>query len=365
MTDLNRLVEILENKRALPKQWAQTVGAVDRALFIPAQCPDIDRVTDEQKWLRTVYGDLPVVTQVDDGNGGGPGVPTSSSSQPSLMLDMLGLLEVEEGHRVLEIGTATGYHAAWLCHQLGDANVTTVEVDSELHHQARRNLQKAGYTPTMVFGDGLLGHAAGGPYDRIIATCTLRAIPPALLEQTANGGRIVAPFGSSFHSYSFLTLDVLDGTGQGRFSGRPAFMWARPHRGRTATIADVYHQEEGEKGSTDIDPRALDASPDAMFFLSLLVRDAWPVMRWADDGSDEATYWLLSDDRQSWATVEYVPGHDEFETDQYGPRRLWDEVEAAYRYWTRLESPKRERFGLTATAEGHSVWLDAPSNSVR
>lgn len=364
MTSPDRLVEILRDKHELPAEWAATVAAVDRAAFIPDRCHGLDRREDERRWPRTVYGDLPVVTQVDDGAPGGPGVPTSSSSMPSLMLEMLGLLAPRDGDDILEIGTATGYHAAWLCHRFGERHITTVEQDRDCHESARRNLRRAGFAPTAVLGDGLAGVPDRAPFHRIIATCTLRRVTPALLAQTADGGRIVAPFGGSFHSYSFLTLDVRDGVGQGRFSGDPAFMWARAHRGRTAAIQDVYHREKGEIGSTGADPLEIDADSDAEFFVSALVPGAWPVRERADDGSGEATYWLLSDDRRSWATVEYVPGHDRFETEQYGPRRLWDETESAYRRWVDLGRPPRDRFGLTATARGQRVWLDEPGRPI-
>jgi len=56
----------------------------------------------------------------------------SSSTQPSLMSLMLHALDVHAGNRVLEIGTGTGYNAALLCHRLGDANVTSIDVNSEL-----------------------------------------------------------------------------------------------------------------------------------------------------------------------------------------------------------------------------------------
>ncbi|TDC26417.1 methyltransferase domain-containing protein [Streptomyces sp. 8K308] len=356
MTTMRRLVDTLRDGGSLPRQWADAVAAVDRAAFIPDVCPGLDRAADEAEWLAAVYSDRPVVTQVDDGAEGGPGVPTSSSSQPSQMLEMLELLDVHEGQRVLEIGTATGYHAAWLCHRLGSDHVTSVEIDERLHRQAAGSLAAAGYAPRLVVGDGSRGWADGAPYDRIISTCTLREITPELLVQTRDGGRIVTPFGSSFHSYSYLTLDVHDGVGDGRFSGRPAFMWSRPQRGRGAELSDVYRGERGERGTTDLDPSELNA-PDAMFAVSLRVRDAWPEIDWENDGSGEWTYWLLSDDRRSWARVEFVPGRAEFETEQSGPRRLWDEVAAAYRRWKSLGSPRRSRHRLRVTPEGQSVGL--------
>ena len=95
----------------------------------------------------------------------------------------------------------------------------------------------------------------------------------------------------------------------------------------------------------------------ARFAVGLRVRDAWPLLCPADDGSDEATYWLFDDARSSWATVEYVPGRAAYETEQHGPRRLWDEVEGAYRSWTAEGSPARGRYRITVTADGQTVSL--------
>ncbi|ARZ72599.1 hypothetical protein SMD11_7023 [Streptomyces albireticuli] len=74
--------------------------------------------------------------------------------------------------------------------------------------------------------------------------------------------------------------------------------------------------------------------------------------------------WLLADDRTSWASVDYVPRHGTFAVEQYGPRSLWDELEAAYRRWERLGRPERDRAGLTVTREGQRVWLDTPGNVI-
>jgi protein-L-isoaspartate(D-aspartate) O-methyltransferase len=78
--------------------------------------------------------------------------------------------------------------------------------------------------------------------------------------------------------------------------------------------------------------------------------------------ADECTYWVLErgTQRGSWASVDYVPGRTEFVVQQYGERRLWDEVEAAYWRWQSWGRPERNRFGLTVTPDGQRVWLDSP-----
>ncbi|MFJ5227034.1 methyltransferase domain-containing protein [Streptomyces sp. NPDC088400] len=361
MTTQRQLLHILLAKGALPLEWQDAVASVDRALFIPEVIVDGDFTEDAEGWLRIVYADGPVVIQVNDGRPT-PGdvfrLCTSSSSMPSIMLEMLVLLDVRAGHRVLEIGTGTGYNAAWLSHRLGETNVTSMELDEAVLTVAKENLERAGFHPTTILGNGRDGHHRGAPYDRIVCTCTMRDVPGAWLEQCPNG-RIVTPWGSSFFSGSFATLDTVDGKAQGTFSGNPAFMWDRTQRGGAGRISDLYHEEEGAKGTTDIAPQNV-IQDDPAFFTGLSVTDAW--YRWcdADDDSGEATLWFFADDGKSWATVEYVPDVETYEVEQYGPRALWDEVRNAFLWWHDLGKPERSRFGLSVDDNGQRVWLDAP-----
>ncbi|MFE7568476.1 methyltransferase domain-containing protein [Streptomyces sp. NPDC057539] len=365
MTTQHRLVKTLKSKGVLSPEWQDAVTSVDRALFIPEVIENGDFTTDPEGWLRAVYSDAPVVTQVNDGKPTPEGafrLFTSSSSMPSIMLEMLSLLDVREGQRVLEIGTGTGYNAAWLSHRLGENNVTTVEVDEAVLSTAVENLKRAGFHPTTSLGNGREGHRGCAPYDRVICTCAIRDVPSAWLEQCPQG-RIVTPWGSSFFSGSYATLNVVDGTAQGRFSGYPAFMWDRTQRAGAGRVADLYHQENGEKSTTDIPPQNV-IQDDPAFFTGLSLTDAW--YRWCDagDGSGEATLWFFADDRKSWATVDYVPDAETYEVEQYGPRALWDEVRKEFLGWHDLGKPERSRFGLTVDGDGQRVWLDAPQGVI-
>lgn len=367
MTTQQRLVETLRSKGVLLPEWRETVACVDRGLFIPSVIEEGDFATDPENWLLAVYADAPVVTQVNDGASTQEGtfrLSTSSSSMPSVMLEMLDLLDVREGHRILEIGTGTGYNAAWLCHRLGESNVTSVEVDASIASTAVENLKRAGFHPTTVLGNGHEGHQAGAPYDRVVCTCTMRNVPRAWLEQCPNG-RIVTPWGSSFFNGSYATLDVVGGKAQGTFSGYPAFtfMWDRTRRAGAGRIADLYRQEKGERSSTDIAPQNV-IQDDPAFFISLSVTDAW--YRWCESDNDngEATLWFFSDDRTSWATVDYTPDAETYEVEQYGPRALWDEVRTRFLGWHELGKPERSRFGLSVDGGGQQVWLDDPHNIV-
>ncbi|MFF3273387.1 methyltransferase domain-containing protein [Streptomyces chrestomyceticus] len=363
MTTHRQLVTGLEKRGLVPAEWRGAVATVDRALFVPERFEGGDFAADPEGWLRAVYADAPVVTQVNDGTATPDGafrLATSSSSMPSVMLDMLRLLDVRDGHRVLEIGTGTGYHAAWLCHRLGDSRVTSVELDPAVLTAALVSLQRAGFRPTAVAGDGRDGHPQGAPYDRIVCTCTVRDIPPSWLEQCPEG-RIVTPWGSSFFSGSFATLEVRGGRARGAFSGYPAFMWDRNRRAGAGRVADLYGGEAGRKSTTDIPPQHVIQDAPA-FYTSLCVTDAW--YRWCADDRGEATLWFFADDGSSWATVEYVPDVDTYEVEQYGPRALWDEVRGAFLRWHGLGRPERSRFGLSAGRDGWWVWLDEPGRVV-
>ncbi|MFE2845082.1 methyltransferase domain-containing protein [Streptomyces scopuliridis] len=371
MSTPERLLEILAGKGSLPPGWADVVVGVPRELFLPevieVQDQLVSRSDSPERWLAAVYDDLALTTQVNDGRDvpdGAYRLPTSSSSMPSVMLEMLGLLDVEDGHRVLELGSGTGYNAAWLAYRLGSARVTTVDVDPVLVAEAAQNLGSAGFSPRVVRGDGERGWPAGSPFDRVIATYTVAEIPYAWVGQ-APAGRIVAPWGGSFFSHSFAVLEIADGEAHGRFSGYPAFMRTRsgrPHRGYLSDF--LPHTNDDAPSRSDLSPLAITGDADAQFFIGLEVPDAWHLLVEAEDGSGEATLWLLADDRRSWAAAEYVPGAGEYAIGQYGPRRLWEEVERAYRLWADRGSPPRDRAGLTVTRSGSLIWLDSPDNAL-
>jgi protein-L-isoaspartate(D-aspartate) O-methyltransferase len=118
-------------------------------------------------------------------------------SQPFIVAHMTELLELEREHRVLEIGTGSGYQAAVLA-ELCD-HVYTIEIIPPLAQNAGKVLNELGYTNVHIrIGDGYEGWPEYAPFDRIIVTCAPDEIPEPLIRQLKPGGRIVIPVGRPF-----------------------------------------------------------------------------------------------------------------------------------------------------------------------
>ncbi len=113
-------------------------------------------------------------------------------SQPLVVARMCELLHLGGGERILDVGTGSGYHAALLAY-LG-AHVWSVERHAVLSEHARGNLAAAGVeNVTLVVGDGTRGLPVQAPFDAINVAAAGEAIPSALEEQLADGGRLVVP----------------------------------------------------------------------------------------------------------------------------------------------------------------------------
>jgi protein-L-isoaspartate(D-aspartate) O-methyltransferase len=127
-------------------------------------------------------------------------------SQPYIVAIMTDLLKLEPGQRVLEIGTGSGYQAAILA-KLG-AEVYTIEIIAELGEQARRTLKRLGFRNIEVrIGDGYYGWEEHAPFDAIVVTAAASHVPPPLIRQLKNGGRMVIPVGSRFMVQQLLLVE--------------------------------------------------------------------------------------------------------------------------------------------------------------
>lgn len=117
-------------------------------------------------------------------------------SQPYIVAKMTELLELERSSKVLEVGTGSGYQTAVLA-QLVD-HVYSIERIKSLQWDAKRRLKQLDiYNISTKHGDGWLGWEAKAPFDAIIVTAAAESVPQALLEQLAEGGRLVIPVGDN------------------------------------------------------------------------------------------------------------------------------------------------------------------------
>lgn len=287
---------------------------------------------------------------------------------------MLELAELADGHTVLEVGTGTGFHAGLLAARLGDDAVTTVEVDAELAAGAKENLARAGFHPRVEWADGAAGWPAAAPYDLLLATCSVRTVPAAWLNQVRPGGRIITPWDAAWCPYGTLVLTTRpDGTADGHFSAGGSYMPLR-HPGALVEPDIDLARDILRTGDTPTET-ATALSPwniagedlNAQFAIAQLVPGVWH--SWdtepAADGA-AVRLWLADDAATSWAAIDY-DGHqqDRFRALQHGPRRLVDEVDAAYSWWTARGRPPVGHFGVTASPDGgHSVWLESPDHPV-
>lgn len=204
----------------------------------------IDRTERPKAWLKSIYQPgTALITQIDDGQvqptGPAHGSFSSSISSSGVVVELLRHLDPEPTDRILEIGTGTGYTTALLAFRAGAENVVTIEIDPQLAARARTRLAELSIQPLVITGDGELGHTAGGPYDRIVATASVRHIPPAWIHQLKPGGILLAPLDSPLGCDLLLRLEA-DGNGgaAGDFVAQVEFMRLRGQR-RRRSYADL------------------------------------------------------------------------------------------------------------------------------
>lgn len=348
----------------LAPAWRAAFEQVPRHLFVPSFYRDDNSLVDgtrsemHAEWLTAVYSDESLVTQQIAIPDTDSLRPTSSSTKPSLMARMLRMLDVADGHTVMEIGTGTGYNAALLSYRLGGDRVASIDIDPALVEQAGVRLKEAGFGPFLAAGDGALGIPDRAPFDRVIATCAVPAIPTQWVGQLADHGIMVTDVRAETFSALVIATKVAPDVVQGRFHSTAGhFMWLRADAGnplRSGGKRDfVLNIDDARRSVTTLDPATL-GDHDFGFVLALCVPDIT-----MSNGLISTDVYVVRTGDGSWAEVDATT----HVTTQGGARSVWDEVEAAARRWSELGRPERSRFGLTVTStDEQHVWLDRPDN---
>jgi protein-L-isoaspartate(D-aspartate) O-methyltransferase len=214
----------------LPTRLRDAVAATPRHRFVHrfriGEGALRDNDVDPAQHLTEIYSDA-VMRHVD---AAGDPLP-SSNSQPSYVLFLLHLLGLREGQAVLEIGSGSGWLAAIMAHLVGpQGRVTGVELIDELAVQSRADLESLGLRNiAIIAGDGTRGHAAHAPYDAAIVTAAAWDVPAALLDQVAEGGRLLIPV--ELRSGDGCDVTVLRRQGPALLAERSVPGWFVPLRG--------------------------------------------------------------------------------------------------------------------------------------
>jgi len=251
--------------------------------------------------LAVIYAATALATRQADG------LPVSSTSLPSLMAEMLELLELGRGMAVLEIGAGTGYNAALIAEIVGDQRlVTTVDILPDVVEQTRRLLAGAGYPDIRVrLGDGFEGAAGAAPFDRIVATAGCSDLSPHWAAQLADDGIMLIPL-SHAGAHPLVLLRKDHGELRGRVVQWTGFIPVRgplyieglwPYGVIAAAPAEIVRESVPSPrfatGGPDGSPGLSEEETGFLFFLGLSDRRAY----WTPEGPG------LSDGRSGWAAL--------------------------------------------------------------
>lgn len=163
------------------KKVLEVMGKVPRHLFVLP------------RYSSLAYADRPL--PIDEGQ---------TISQPYIVALMTQHLRLKPGDKVLEIGTGSGYQAAVLTYFTD--KIYSIEIRENLARKASETLKELNYNQVQVkWADGYFGWKESAPFDAIIVTCAANHVPPPLLEQLKEGGRLLIPLGSTLY-YQTLTL---------------------------------------------------------------------------------------------------------------------------------------------------------------
>ncbi|GAA2274496.1 methyltransferase domain-containing protein [Kitasatospora cystarginea] len=313
----------------------------------------IHRATDPDDWARELFADqdAAAVTQVT------AGLPSSSLSAPAVVADMLDSLLIDPGHRVWDVGTGQGWSAALAAWRAGPGRVVSTEVDEHLADFARVRLRAAGIRATVTAANATNAYPPGGDQvDRIHATYAVETVPFGWIEATKPGGRIVYPWGRLGHVALTIAADGHSASGWvqglGMFMADRSTPAPRAASGWSGYTAVRGPAEPETECTVARDLLPLNENWDLKFGLRVAVPHAQVTTSTGENGTSA---WIH--DSHSWAAL--VAQQDGTALlHQGGPRRLGDQVLAAWDQWNELGQPSRYDYGITVTQSEQWAWLN-------
>jgi len=322
----------------------------------------IDPGNPSTEHLKKVYSDSALATRVSGG------LPSSSTSQPTLVAQMLELLELTPGQRVLEVGAGTGYNAVLMQEIVGEVgHVTTIDIQEDVVAQTRRLLQAAGYDRIEVIArDGALGCAENAPYDRIIATVGCPDISLNWADQLAEGGFMLIPLQHGGEGFNPLVRIWREGERvRGELVGLSGFMSIQGELAAEPRLS-VADQKEAMAGSPIAERPLLEPVSS---LCELEQHERWSKV------SALCCFLAIADGRMGWGVRGYgitergrgacLIGKDKVEV--YGDPSLYDELMELCERWQRSGCPGLEDWTLEfflrdagqPPEEGENAWLIA------
>ncbi|MFD3377611.1 methyltransferase domain-containing protein [Streptomyces sp. NPDC058697] len=324
-------------------RWAGPVAGIPRHEFVPRWWHRgtegwtlNEGEADHQRWLDAAYGDRSLITSVGplhadhaEQDDHPVGLPTSSSTLPSLLVRMFQHARLGNRDELLDVGTGSGYGTALACRRLGDLQVTSIDVDPYLVDAARARLEHIKLRPSLATLDAT-GELPGA-YDRIVATVGVRPVPAGWLAALRPGGRLVTTIGGT--SLIVTAEKQQDGSAVGRVEwDRAGFMRTRhgaDYPPGPREILAAAREQDGEEVTTGPYPVVdVEQAWDLASMLDITVPGI--LYGYAEDAGLR-TAWLAHPDG-SWARATAV-GANPPTVHQSGSRRLWDALDELRAYW--------------------------------